>query len=337
MRMATRYRTMIDCSFTTLWEHYDRWWASWLNAFDAGSSLNHGWNPPVLVLSQDIAGVRPLEPGWATYQVLPKEAFLTSIKVVVPSIKGPVTMELHKTATEYSLKLISPAQTTAIVGIPRGSFSTLKSIVVKGRVIWDGVYRGGESGVSWAGDDGAYVKFRVAPGVWRFVAHGALSLASSRPLPPAPRSEVAIDTHGWMASASVPDGSFLVSGDSIPISTAANNALDGDHWTGWRDMSGVQHPGQWFQVDMKRGYSFHKIVLDNTWALWDSPKEYAVTISDDGEKWSAPIAVGHGQLGITTIRFPKRTARWIRITQTGSNPCHLFRHRNWRGSCHHLP
>ena len=109
---------MIPCSFTTLWEHYDRWWASDIDAFDAGSSLNHGWNPPALLLSQTIAGISPETPGWSTYHVLPKEAFLNSIKCAVPSVKGNVTVALHKSASEYSLELTSPADARAIVGIP---------------------------------------------------------------------------------------------------------------------------------------------------------------------------------------------------------------------------
>jgi alpha-L-rhamnosidase len=87
LRMHRRYRTMIPCSFTTLWEHYDRWWASQIDAFDEGSSLNHGWNPPALLLSQTIAGVSPVELGWSTYQVLPKEG--TSPP---PSTKPPPNM-----------------------------------------------------------------------------------------------------------------------------------------------------------------------------------------------------------------------------------------------------
>ena len=54
LRMYERYKTMIPCSFTTLWEHYDRWWASRIDAFDEGSSLNHGWNPPAIILSQSM-------------------------------------------------------------------------------------------------------------------------------------------------------------------------------------------------------------------------------------------------------------------------------------------
>ena len=78
-----------------------------------------------------------------------------------------------------------------------------------------------------------------------------------------------------------------------------------------------QYPGQWFQVDMKQTQTFYKIVLDNTWALWDFPDKYSVSVSDDGEKWGKPVATGAGQLGITTITFPAQSARYIRITQTG--------------------
>jgi alpha-L-rhamnosidase len=118
MNASNFFETMIPCSFTTLWEQYDRWWASRRNAFDDGSSLNHGWNPPALLRSQTIAGISPTTPGWGTYQVLPKEALLTSIQVVVPSIKGDVTVDLKKSASEYALSLTSPSSTTAILGIP---------------------------------------------------------------------------------------------------------------------------------------------------------------------------------------------------------------------------
>ena len=67
-----------------------------VDAFDDASSLHHGWNPPAIFLSQTIAGVSPESPGWATYHVLPKEAFLNAIKVVVPSIKGNVTVSIYR-------------------------------------------------------------------------------------------------------------------------------------------------------------------------------------------------------------------------------------------------
>ena len=324
LRMYNRYKTMIPCSFTTLWEHYDRWWASRIDAFDEGSSLNHGWNPPAILLSQTIAGVSALAPGWSIYQVMPKEAFLTSIKVVVPSVKGNVTVDLHKTGTEYAIELISPADTTAIVGIPKGSFSKLDSITVNGTQIWDATAKAGvdgaAKGVTWDSEDAGYVKFKATPGTWKFVGHGTLPLSTPKPQPPIAAKEEALDKKTWSASASVPDGIFPFSGGKIPVDVAAANALDNDHWTGWRDLTETQHPGQWFQVDMQQVRKFNKIVLDNTWALWDSPEKYAVSVSDDGIAWSEPVASGAGQLGITTISFPPQSARYFRITQTGTNP-----------------
>ncbi len=319
LRMYERYKTMIPCSFTTLWEHYDRWWASRVDSFDSVSSLNHGWNPPAIILSQSIAGVTPVAPGWTTYQVMPKEAFLQSIKVVVPTIKGNIAVDLNKTATEYSLGLVSPADTTAVVGIPRGSFSKLDSITVNGKAVWNGTFSGGVDGVTLQGEDANYVKFNVTPGTWKFIGLGTLPLTSPKPLPQVPANDTPLDKKSWIASASVPDGTFPFSDHKIPIDTSAANAIDGDHWTGWRDMTQTQYPGQWFQMDMQKQQTFDKIVLDNTWALWDSPEQFAVTVSNDGTNWSKPVATGAGQLGITTITFPAQTARYFRITQTGTN------------------
>ena len=70
---------------------------------------------------------------------------------------------------------------------------------------------------------------------------------------------------------------------------------------------------------MKKAQNFDTIVLDNTWALWDSPVKYSVSVSNDGTNWSNPIATGSGQPGITTIPFASQNARYIRITQTGTS------------------
>ncbi len=319
LRMAERYRTMISASFSTLGEHYDRWWASRIDAYDDASSLNHGWNPPALVLSQTIAGISPVAPGWSTYEVLPKEAFLDAIKVVVPSIKGKVTVDLKKTASEYSLALTSPAGTEAIVGIPKASFTSLREITVNGATIWKGTFSGASTGVSWAGEDADYVKFKVGHGQWTFVALGVIPITSPKPPPQPVITPRALEKKDWTATASVPDATFAFSGRKIPIDCSAANALDGDHWTGWRDKTKTQYPGQWFQIDMKKAQHFDSIVLDNSWALWDSPDKYSVSVSNDGTNWGEPIATGSGQLGITTISFASQDARYIRITQLGTS------------------
>lgn len=316
-RLARRYRTMIQSKFTTLWEHYDRWW---MDHFDDASSLNHGWNTPALVLSQTIAGISPEGPGWSIYHVFPKEAFLTTMKVTVPTIKGNIRMNLKKSGDRYWLQLFSPGQTAAIVGIPKMAFSRLDRIKANGRIVWKGgTYSGGQKGLSWAGEDENYIKFKVEPGKWEFMAYGKLILDLSKKPRVKEKEGKPLDKRNWTATASVPDSTFLFSGEKIPVDISAANAVDGDYWTGWRDMTQTQYPGQWFQVDMKKREKFSKIILDNTWALWDSPAGYAVYVSDDGQHWSQPVATGKGELGRTTIRFPQQKARYIRIVQTGSD------------------
>jgi|GEM_PF-191695 len=324
LRMYDRYKTMIPCTFSTLWEHYDRWWATKKNAFDDASSLNHGWNPPVILLSQRIAGISPEEPGWKVFHVLPKEAFLRSIKVVVPTIHGNIETRMNKTDSVYSLTVVSPEGTSAIVGIPKRAFSTLELIRLNGKIIWDGGFQAGVKRVSAAGEDTDYIRFLVPAGTWSFLGVGSVILRASRPTDEASPKELRLNRKTWTATASVKDSLFLFSGDRIPVDVSAANAIDGDHWTGWRDMTGKQYPGQWFMLDMKRQEKFDKIELDNTWALWDSPVHYVVNVSRDAKHWGNAVAEGAGHLGITEISFPVQEARFIKITQTGTDPTY-----NW--------
>lgn len=326
IRMASRYRTMIESNFSTLWEHYDRYWATWLNDFDEGSSLNHGWNPPAIILGQNIAGIRPVEPGWKLFQVLPQEAFLTSISTSVPSIKGPVNVDIAKTSTQYRLSVTVPKGTEAIVGIPLASFVQLNTVSANGKPVWKSGSAANPklSGMTAAGESDGYIRFTVGEGSWKFVARGVLTTACPKPPRQNERVEKPFDKTGWTATASVPDATFEFSGAKIPISAEAANAIDGDYWTGWRDTTRNQYPGQWFQIDMKRQRTFNKIVLDNTWALFDSPTSYEVRVSNDGATWSSPIASGNGSIGITKITFPVQTARFIQITQTGNNSKRLW-------------
>ena len=161
--------------------------------------------------------------------------------------------------------------------------------------------------------------FKAAPGIWSFVAFGTLPLDSPKAPPALPPNDSALDKKSWTASASVPDATFVFSNNKIDIDGSAANPIDGDHWTGWRDMTKPQYPGQWFQVDLKTQQVFDRIEMDNTWAQWDSPKNYEVFVSNDGMEWGQPIAVGAGMPGITSISFPTQTAQYIRITQTGTD------------------
>jgi sialate O-acetylesterase len=112
---------------------------------------------------------------------------------------------------------------------------------------------------------------------------------------------------GWVASASVTGSG-----------TTPANVIDGNINTRWT--TGVaQANGQWFQMDMGSAKSFYKIVLDAGSSTGDYPQGYQVNVSADGINWGGPVASGAGSTAVTTIAFPAQTARYIRITQTGSS------------------
>ena len=112
---------------------------------------------------------------------------------------------------------------------------------------------------------------------------------------------------GWVASSST-------SGSDSPA-----NALDGNLNTRW-STGASQANGQWFQVDMGSANVFSKIVLNAVNSPSDYPRGYQVFVSNDGINWGSSVTTGTGSSAITTITFATQTARYIRITQTGSAP-----------------
>jgi hypothetical protein len=338
LRMYNRYKYQIQSGFTTLWEYIERSFENtppWSTDSDEYLSLNHAWNTPNLILSKFIAGVAPEMPGWDTYHVLPQEAFLTSVKVKVPTVKGMIQANIQKDKKQYKIGLVSPPNTLAIVGIPKTSFSTLANIKVNGKLVWNGSFKSAEKGVSWAGEDSEYVKFCVGPGTWSFVASGTLSMTTPKQAP-IPSTDIKLDKKSWTVSAFLENKEYRVGcmsgsmqGKFWPVNASAETAIDEDYWTGWRAIDpkkplsesghfkGQQTPGQWLIIDIKKTQSFHKIVLDNTWALYDYPQSYEVYVSNDGAEWGMPVATGAGELGMTTIIFQKKTARYLKIVQTG--------------------
>jgi hypothetical protein len=162
-RMKARYRDMVQDAKTTLWEVWEP---------EQGHSYNHAWaGGPLVLLSQYVAGVNPDSPGYATYHVLPQLGMLDSVDVVVPSVKGNITVSVRKQARKperFVLDLISPDHTTATVGIPKNAVN--EKIMVNGAVVWaDEKYLEGVVGIHYLGEDEEYYMFSVAPGMWDFI------------------------------------------------------------------------------------------------------------------------------------------------------------------------
>jgi len=95
---------------------------------------------------------------------------------------------------------------------------------------------------------------------------------------------------------------------------AARNALDGKISTRW-DTGTQQVPGQWFEVNLGGEYTFNYIILDVGSSTGDTPAQWNIYVSNDGETWGDPIASGKEGSGI--ISFEPQTASYIKIEQNG--------------------
>lgn len=113
-----------------------------------------------------------------------------------------------------------------------------------------------------------------------------------------------LDRSNWVLSASHNQG-------------ALKNAIDGNLNSRW-DTGTPQTPGMWFQIDIGAQRSIQKIVLDSSRSSGDYPRGYEVLLSSDSNAWSEPVVSGKGETAVVEIEIPNRSARFIRINQTGS-------------------
>ncbi|MYS23942.1 Fibronectin type III-like domain-containing protein, partial [Streptomyces sp. DvalAA-14] len=112
---------------------------------------------------------------------------------------------------------------------------------------------------------------------------------------------------GWTASASATGG-----GD-VPA-----RMLDGDTGTRWSTGTPMVN-GQTVTVDMGAAHSISQITMDSAGSTGDYAHGYSVALSSDGVNWSAPVATGTGTAPLVTVPFTAQSARYIRVTQTGSS------------------
>lgn len=88
--IGIKWGSMIDRGATTFWEFWE-----------PSGSLCHAWSAsPLYVLSQQLLGVVPVEPGWARIQISPNPGKLDFARGVVPSPMGPVRVEWEKSGDD---------------------------------------------------------------------------------------------------------------------------------------------------------------------------------------------------------------------------------------------
>ena len=166
-RTKKRFKAMTDHPYTTLWEG----WGIGRSGY-GGGTINHAWCGGALtLLSQYGAGVAPVTPGYATYHMLPQMGPLKHIKTIVPSVKGDIGLELHNNANAFTIDLVSPAGTEAIVGIPKRTGLSAGRITANGKTVWEqGKATDALKGLRFLEETAHYVTFSAQPGNWDILA-----------------------------------------------------------------------------------------------------------------------------------------------------------------------
>jgi len=166
-RTKKRFKKMVDHDYTTLFEG----WGIGKEGF-GGGTINHAWSGGMLtLLSQYGAGVAPITPGYETYHVLPQMGPLKHIKTVVPSVKGDIQLELQNQADSFTIHLVSPKGTEAIIGLPKRSGVPVKHIVSDGKTVWPGgAVKQAPVGLRFIKETEHFIQFSVQPGGWTLSA-----------------------------------------------------------------------------------------------------------------------------------------------------------------------
>ena len=125
-RMKERYSPMLEDDLSTLYEG----WGLGSEGF-GGGSYNHAWSGgPLTLMSQYVAGISPLEPGYTLFSVKPQLGKLKKVFAQVRSVQGLIEVKVERTGDDYDLKVEVPEGSRAIVSMPVGELS------YNGKVIW---------------------------------------------------------------------------------------------------------------------------------------------------------------------------------------------------------
>jgi hypothetical protein len=112
-RMKKRYQYMVDHELTTLWE-------DWQIGGHGGGSINHGWaGGPLTLLSQYVAGVMPLEPGWKSFLVKPQPGNLEWVNCTVPAGRETIRVQIKNEQAAFSLAIDHTLQSAFTVAVPK--------------------------------------------------------------------------------------------------------------------------------------------------------------------------------------------------------------------------
>jgi hypothetical protein len=164
-RQKKRFYNMVnDKRFSTLWE--DWYFGSGSNG---PSSNNHAWSGGgLIVLSQYLCGISPIEAGYTTFQIIPQPtSLITKASATVSSVLGIIKSSYSTMPYKFTLDAEVPIGSSAVIGVK----NIYERIIVNGQVIWEsGFYKNSPDIIPYRDSESSLIKFKVKTGVWNIVA-----------------------------------------------------------------------------------------------------------------------------------------------------------------------
>ncbi|WP_165500336.1 alpha-L-rhamnosidase C-terminal domain-containing protein [Pedobacter psychroterrae] len=124
------------------------------------TSLCHPWGAGVTKwLSEEILGIKPTSPGFATFDIIPNLGrTLTSVSGTMPTPKGEISASFNVSTGICSVSV--PQGSTGRIGIPKVE-KKISTIKVNGKVIWDGKFHSTGS-ISGSSEDSSFIYLKTA-------------------------------------------------------------------------------------------------------------------------------------------------------------------------------
>jgi hypothetical protein len=125
------------------------------------ASLAHGWAAaPTVQLTEQVLGVTPVDPGYATWSIKPHPGSLRWAKGTVPTKYGDIVTSWSSSPELFKLEAQTPAGTSGTITVP----VTGRSVVtVNGRTVW----RDGTGSAYQAKAADGYVQLTVPHGTYK--------------------------------------------------------------------------------------------------------------------------------------------------------------------------
>ncbi|MCX8496760.1 MAG: hypothetical protein ORN51_11310 [Akkermansiaceae bacterium] len=167
-RMRSRYHTMLNDNFSTLWENF----GGGKDRADMGS-CNHAWSGgPLTILSQYAAGLAPTTPGWKTFSVRPQPGTLHAIDAGVSTQTGEIRVVIRRAEKQFRLELDAPVGTLPTVYVPKPAGGEWRRIQVNDIVVWDAKQETHPVGtsVSHLADEAQFYKLEIPAGYYTILA-----------------------------------------------------------------------------------------------------------------------------------------------------------------------